>query len=99
MRLYALTHSRKGEQPLFVSDCEKQICANSLVQVFVRNYNQAGLRNAPSHSGSRAFLNGLAHKGVNVRVLAALVRHQNTPTTQRYTELGEHQIRAAVEFA
>ena len=58
----------------------------------------AGLSNARSHSGCRSFLTGLAHKGVNVRVLAALAGHSNISTTQRYIEVGEHQLRAAVEL-
>lgn len=99
LRLYARTLSRKGEQPLFVSKCGKQMCANSLVQVFGRFYRLAGLNNASSHSGRRTFLTGLAHKGVNVRVLAALAGHKNISTTQRYIEVGEHQLRAAVEMA
>ena len=98
MRLYARTLQLKGEQPLFVSNCGKQMCANSLVQVFGRFYKLAGLRNASSHSGRRSFITGLAHKGVNVRVLAALAGHSNISTTQRYIEVGEHQLRAAVEL-
>ena len=98
LRVYARSQSRKGEQPLFVSKCGRQMCANSLVQVFGRFYKMAGLSNASSHSGRRSFLTGLAHKGVNVRVLAALAGHKNISTTQRYIEVGEHQLRAAVEL-
>ncbi len=71
-----------------------RMSANSLVQVFGRFYRKAGLSNASSHSGRRSFLTGLAHKGVNVRVLAALAGHKNISTTQRYmkwanTSLGQ----------
>jgi len=98
MRLYARALTRKGDAPLFVSKWGKQMSANSLVQVFGRFYRLAGLSNASSHSGRRSFLTGLAHKGVNVRVLAALAGHKNISTTQRYIEVGEHQLRAAVEL-
>ena len=98
MRLYARTLSRKGEQPLFVSKCGKQMSANSLVQVFGRFYKLAGLSNASSHSGRRSFITNLANKGVGVRVLAVLSGHKNLSTTQRYIEVGEHQLRAAVEM-
>jgi hypothetical protein len=33
----------------------------------------------------------------NVRVLAALAGNSNISTAQRYIEVGEHQLRAAVE--
>ena len=98
LRIYARTLSRTGEQPLFVSKWGKAMSPNSLVQVFGRFYKLAGLSNASSHSGRRSFLTGLAHKGVNVRVLAALAGHKNISTTQRYIEVGEHQLRAAVEM-
>jgi integrase/recombinase XerD len=98
LRLYARTLSRTGDEPLFVSKCSKAMSANSLVQVFGRFYKLAGLSNASSHSGRRSFLTGLAHKGVNVRVLAALAGHKNISTTQKYIEVGEHQLRAAVEM-
>lgn len=98
LRLYARSLSRKGEQPLFVSKCGKQMCSNSLVQVFGRFYRQAGLSNASSHSGRRSFITNLANKGVSVRVLAVACGHKNISTTQKYIEVGEHQVRAAVEL-
>lgn len=98
LRVYARTLSRKGDQPLFVSKCGKQMSPNSLVQVFGRFYKLAGLSNASSHSGRRSFITALSSKGVSVRVLAALAGHKNISTTQRYIEVGEHQLRAAVEM-
>ena len=51
-----------------------------------------------SHSTRRTFITTLAHKGVNVRVLAALAGHKSIATTQRYIELNENVLRAAVEM-
>lgn len=98
LRVYARTLPRKGDQPLFVSKCGKQMSPNSLVQVFGRFYKLAGLSNASSHSGRRSFITTLSSRGVSVRVLAALAGHKNISTTQRYIEVGEHQLRAAVEM-
>lgn len=98
LRIYARTLSRTGEQPLFVSKWGKAMSANSLVQVFGRFYKLAGLSNASSHSGRRSFITNLANKGVSVRVLAALASHKSISTTQKYIEVGEHQLRAAVEM-
>jgi integrase/recombinase XerD len=98
LRLYARTLSRTGEQPLFVSKWGKAMSPNSLVQVFGRFYKLAGLSNASSHSGRRSFITTLSSKGVSVRVLAALAGHKNISTTQRYIEVGDHQLRAAVEM-
>lgn len=84
--------------PLFRSRVGKRFSANSLCQVFLRIYDSAGLDRATSHSGRRTFITALAHKGVNVRVLAALAGHRSIATTQRYIELNENVLRAAVEL-
>jgi integrase/recombinase XerD len=85
--------------PLFRSRVNKRFSANSLCQVFLRIYDEAGLDKATSHSGRRTFITTLAHKGVSVRVLAELAGHRSIATTQRYIELNENVLRAAVELA
>lgn len=85
--------------PLFRSRVNKRFSANSLCQVFLRIYDEAGLDRATSHSGRRTFITTLAHKGVSVRVLAALAGHASLQTTLRYIELNENVLRAAVELA
>lgn len=84
--------------PLFLSRVGKRFSANSLCQVFLRIYDDAGLDRATSHSGRRTFITTLAHRGVNVRVLAELAGHRSIATTQRYIELNENVLRAAVEL-
>lgn len=89
----------KPNDPLFRSRVGKRFSANSLCQVFLKLYDQVGLDRATSHSGRRTFITNLAHKGVNVRVLAELAGHRSIATTQRYIELNENVLRAAVELA
>jgi integrase/recombinase XerD len=96
--LYARTLTRKGTEPLFVSKWGKQMSPNSLVQVFGKFYRAAGLANASSHSGRRTMITSMASKGISVRVIAAISGHKNISTTQRYIEVGEHQLRAALEL-
>ena len=86
------------KRPFIASKTGKRFSANGLCQRFLQLYDGAGLDKATSHSGRRTFITGLAHKGVNVRVLAALAGHRNIATTQRYIELNDHVLRAAVEL-
>ncbi|NDH68402.1 MAG: site-specific integrase, partial [Gammaproteobacteria bacterium] len=51
-----------------------------------------------SHSGRRTFITTLANKGVSVRLLASLVRHQSISTTQRYIDVNDEMKRNAVEL-
>jgi integrase/recombinase XerD len=87
------------KRPLIASKTGKRFSANGLCQRFLQLYDAAGLDKATSHSGRRTFITGLAHRGVNVRVLAALAGHRNIATTQRYIELNDAVLREAVELA
>jgi integrase/recombinase XerD len=84
--------------PLITSKTGKGFSANGLCQLMLKLYDGAGLDRATSHSTRRTFITTLAHKGVNVRVLAALAGHKSIATTQRYIELNENVLRAAVEM-
>ena len=85
--------------PLIASKTGKRFSANGLCQRFIQLYALAGLDKATSHSGRRTFITNLANKGVNVRVLAALAGHKHIGTTQRYIELNDAVLKAAVEMA
>lgn len=97
---YATTLGKSSErsQPLIVSKSGKRFSANGLCQVMLHLYDAAGLDRATSHSGRRTFITTLAHKGINVRVLAALAGHSSISITQRYIDLNENVMRAAVEM-
>jgi integrase/recombinase XerD len=84
--------------PLITSKTGKRFSANGLCQVMLKLYDNVGLDRATSHSTRRTFITTLAHKGVNVRVLAELAGHKSIATTQRYIELNENVLRAAVEM-
>lgn len=87
------------KRPLISSKTGKRFSANGLCQRFLQLYDHAGLDKVTSHSGRRTFITTLAHKGVNVRVLAAISGHRNIATTQRYIELNDNVLREAVELA
>ena len=83
---------------LITSKSGKAFSANGLCQIMLKLYDSVGLDKATSHSTRRTFITTLAHKGVNVRVLAALAGHKSIGTTQRYIELNDNVLRAAVEM-
>lgn len=95
---YLQQTKRPFDEPLFLSSAGERFSPNSLCQVFGRIYSSCGLDAATSHSGRRTFITTLAHKGVGVRVLAALAGHKHIGTTQRYIDLNENVMREAVEL-
>ena len=72
--------------------------AQTVVNLFKRIYQLAGIDGASSHSGRRQFVTNLADKGINARVVQALARHKHLGTTQRYIDINDNKLRAAVEL-
>ena len=84
---------------LFQSQKRRHFSANTMCQLLLHIYDGAGIGDATSHSGRRTFITTLAAKGVGVRVLAELAAHASISTTQRYIDVNDEQLRAAVELA
>ena len=76
----------------------KHFSANSLCQLFLRIYKEAGFSNASSHSGRRTFITKLANASVNAKVIMTLAGHKNLSTTQRYIEVNQQQLSNAVNL-
>ena len=84
---------------LFQSQKGDAFSANTMCQLLLRIYDEAGIADATSHSGRRTFITNLAAKGIGVRVLAELAAHSSIATTQRYIDVNDEQLRSAVELA
>lgn len=83
-------------QPLLLTQKCTTFTANSLCQLFAHIYRLAGIDGASSHSGRRWFITRLAHSGVSAKVIMTLAGHKNLTTTQRYIEVNDDMLRAAV---
>ena len=68
------------------------------IDLFKRIYQLAGIDGFSSHIGRRQFVTNLADKGINARVVQALARHKHLSTTQRYIDINDNKLRAAVEL-
>ena len=90
---------RNSDQPLIMSQKGGPFSATTMVMLFRRIYDLAGLRDARSHSGRRSFITKLANKGVSVRVVQTLAGHSSMQTTQRYIDVNEGMLVSAVELA
>jgi integrase/recombinase XerD len=85
-----------GATPLLPTRFGKPFSPNTLCQLFGRLYAAANIDGATSHSGRRWFITKLAHKGVSPKVIMTLAGHKNLSTTQRYIEVNDDLMRAAV---
>jgi integrase/recombinase XerD len=86
------------EDPLFRTQKGNQFTANAMAHLFRAIYAQVGIKGASSHSGRRTFITNLASKSISVRILATLAGHSSISTTQRYIDVNDNQLRAAVEM-
>jgi integrase/recombinase XerD len=89
---------REYSAALFQSQKGGAFSANTMCQLFLDIYSECGLDGASSHSGRRSLLTTLASKGVSVRVLAEIAGHSSIAVTQKYLDVNDHQMRAAIEL-
>jgi integrase/recombinase XerD len=73
------------------------LSANILTQLIKGFYVQAGLDGGSSHSGRRWFIKRLAHAGISSKAIMMLAGHRHLSTTQRYIDVNDEMMRAAVE--
>lgn len=89
---------RPAKSPLLVTQKRAAFSANTLCQLMAKLYKDAGLDGATSHSGRRWFITKLAHSGVSAKVIMTLAGHRNLTTTQRYIDVRDDMMRAAVDL-
>lgn len=89
---------READAPLLLTQKRTPFSANTLCQLMGQIYRSAGLDGATSHSGRRWFITRLAHAGVSPKVIMTLAGHRNLTTTQRYIDVRDEMMKAAVEL-
>ncbi len=95
--LAAETMAKDPAAPLLMTQKWTAFSPNTLCQLFGSLYGKAGIDGATSHSGRRGFITKLAHSGVSAKVIMTLAGHRHLTTTQRYIEVHDEMLRAAVE--
>ena len=88
----------KSHKPLLQTQKNSAFSANTLCQLFGELYAKAGIDGASSHSGRRWFITKLAHNSVSAKVIMTLAGHKHLSTTQRYIDVNDEMLRAAVEI-
>ncbi len=89
---------RPVDAPLLMTQKRTAFSANTLCQLMGHLYRSAGLDGATSHSGRRWFITRLAHSGVSPKVIMTLAGHRNLTTTQRYIDVRDEMMKAAVDL-
>jgi len=83
--------------PVLVTQKRSAFSANTLCQLMRGWYDLAGLDGGSSHSGRRWFITRLAHAGISPKAIMMLAGHRHLSTTQRYIDVNDEMMRAAVE--
>jgi integrase/recombinase XerD len=91
-------HVSNRTAPLLFSAKGGGFTAQTIVNLFKRLYQLAGIDGASSHSGRRQFVTQLADRGINARLVQVLARHKHLSTTQRYIDVNESKLRGAIEL-
>ena len=97
--LCAITNRKDAVTSLFTSQkTRRNFTAHGVVLLLKAIYADANVSGASSHSGRRTFLTRLAERGISPFVMKELAGHKNIATTQRYVDLGGHQLRSALDY-
>ncbi len=91
-------HVSNRAAPLLFSAKSGGFTAQTVVNLFKRIYQLAGIDGASSHSGRRQFVTQLADRGINARLVQVLARHKHLSTTQRSIDVSESKLRGAIEL-
>ena len=96
--LYTAKRRHSAVGPLLTSQkTGRSFSAHGVVLLLKGIYADSNVLGASSHSGRRTFLTRLAERGISPFVMKELAGHKNIATTQRYVDVGEHQLRAALD--
>ena len=78
--------------PLFRSQKGRFFSPNSMVRLIKRIYEDAGFRNASSHSGRRKFATTLIESGADINCVKLLMGHSSIQTTARYFSTNPNRL-------
>ncbi len=95
--LKSLNDDYDASDPLLMTQKRTAFSANTLCQLFKELYSKAAIDGGSSHSGRRWFITRLAHSGVSAKVIMTLAGHKHLSTTQRYIDVNDEMLKAAVE--
>jgi integrase/recombinase XerD len=93
----SLSSQSSPSAPLLLTQKNTAFSANTLCQLFGQLYRKAAVDGASSHSGRRGFITKLAHSGISAKVIMTLAGHKHLSTTQRYIDVNDEMLKAAVE--
>jgi len=83
---------------VFTTQLRTSFSANSLAQLMLKHYNEAGLEGCSSHSGRRSMLSSLLKKGVDIVAVSKVAGHSSIATTQRYIHHDQEELLKAVSL-
>ncbi len=93
----AVCVSKAQNKPFIHSQKGSFFSPLTIVQLFAKFYEKAGVDGASSHSGRRQYITALAENQINIRVIQALARHKHMNTTARYIFVNDVKLHKAVE--
>ena len=89
--------SDKKFLPLFYSQKGSAFSANSLCQVMLKHYSNAGLEGYSSHSGRRGAISSWCKAGIDIVAVSKLAGHSSLNTTMRYIHHDQEELMDAIE--
>lgn len=96
LRTWLKTRENKRFAPLFFSQKGSAFSPNSLSQVMLKHYTNAGLEGYSSHSGRRGAISAWCKSGLDIVAVSKLAGHSSLNTTMRYIHHDQDELMQAV---
>ena len=93
---YLKERGNKRVENLFVSQKGSAFSPNSLSQLMLKHYNNAGIEGASSHSGRRTAITNWLKNGGDIVAVSKLAGHSSILTTQRYVHHNQEELMSLV---
>lgn len=85
---------------LFIADQNgKRITSHNVQRVFRNVSKKAGVGTVTPHTLRHSYATRFIERGVDIRIVSALLGHQSLATTQNYTHVTDYLLRCAYEMA
>jgi len=92
LRRYLKVRGNSKLSTLFITQKNTSFSPNSMGQIMLKHYRNAGFEGSSSHSGRAFFASSCLKNGMDIVALSKVMGHSSITTTQRYVRHNQEEL-------